>query len=154
MTETAFLTPAATAARGQWYVIDATDQVLGRMACQLASLLRGKLDPMFTPHTGTANHIVIVNAERVRVTGNKAEKKIYQRYSGYPSGRKQRTFQKQAALRPTDIIRKAVRGMLPKTKQGDQLITHLHVHTGAEHPHVAQHPQPITVTRIGIEGLT
>jgi large subunit ribosomal protein L13 len=153
MTETMFLNPKAAREAGRWYVVDAENQVLGRLATGIASLIRGKCDPTFTPHTGSGHHVIVIRADRVRVTGNKMTTKVYKRYSGYPGGQRTRTLEQQLAIKPTEVIRHAVRGMLPKTKLGRRLATQLHVYAGDEHPHAPQQPAPIRMTEHGPEGL-
>ena len=150
MTQTLFLTPVTARARGHWYVVDAEGQVLGRIATHIAALLRGKCDPMFTPHTGSGNCVVVINAEKIRVTGDKLRAKMYTRYSGYPGGLKQRNLDQQLRERPIEVIHHAVRGMLPHNPLGRQLLSHLHVYAGPTHPHQAQNPTPIQFE----EGLT
>ena len=153
MTQTVFLAPETARARGHWYLIDAEGQVLGRLATHIAALLRGKYDPMFTPHTGSGNCVVVINAEKVRVTGDKLRAKMYTRYSGYPGGLKQRSLEEQIRDRPIEVIHHAVKGMLPHTPLGRQLASHLHVYAGAAHPHQAQAPTPIQVARGMITGM-
>ena len=150
MTETAFLTFDAARARGHWYLVDAEGQVPGRIATHIASLLRGKMDPMYTPHIGSGNSVVVINAEKIRITGNKLRNKVYTRYSGYPGGLASRTLDQQMRERPTEVIRHAVAGMIPHTPLGRQLMARLHVYAGAEHEHQAQQPTPIQFNR----GLT
>jgi large subunit ribosomal protein L13 len=127
----------------QWHVIDATDVVLGRLASQVAVLLRGKHKPTFAPHVDTGDFVVVVNAEKVRVTGKKLEQKIYYRHSGYPGGLRERTLAEQLARRPEEVIRKAVKGMLPKNKLAAAQLRKLKVYAGPEHPHAAQNPAPL-----------
>lgn len=125
-----------------WYLVDANDQNLGRLATQIASILLGKHKPEFTPGVDTGNFVVVVNCERVRVTGNKMDDKIYYRHSQYPSGLKAISLRDQLAKHPDRVIRRAVWGMLPKNKLGRQLIKKLKVYAGPDHPHEAQQPQP------------
>lgn len=125
-----------------WYLVDANDQNLGRLATQIASILLGKHKPDFTPGVDTGNFVVVVNCERVRVTGNKMDDKIYYRHSQYPSGLKAISLRDQLAKHPDRVIRRAVWGMLPKNKLGRQLIKKLKVYAGPDHPHEAQQPQP------------
>jgi len=126
-----------------WYVVDASEVPLGRLATRVATVLRGKHKPMFTPHMDTGDHVVIVNASAVKLTGNKLDQKIYDRYSGYPSGRRTRTAREMLESRPEDVITLAVRGMLPKNRLGRQMIKKLKVYAGGEHPHTAQRPEPL-----------
>ena len=123
-----------------WYVIDASDQVLGRLAVEIARRLRGKHKPEFTPHVDTGDYIVVINAEKVRVTGRKAEQKMYYRHSQYPGGLKTTSFTKLQQKFPTRIIEKAVKGMLPKGPLGSAMYRKLKVYAGAQHPHTAQQP--------------
>lgn len=124
-----------------WYVMDATDQPAGRLAVKIANLIRGKTKPIYTPHVDTGDHVIVINAEKVKLTGAKEEKKIYKHYTGYPSGLKEYTAESVRAKNPARIITQAVHGMLPKTRLGRQLQRRLHVYVGAEHPHQAQMPK-------------
>jgi len=126
-----------------WYVVDATDVPLGRLATRVATVLRGKHKPMYTPHMDTGDHVVVVHAGAVKLTGRKLDQKIYERYSGYPSGRQTWTAREMLEKRPEEIIKLAVRGMLPKNRLGRQMIKKLKVYAGAEHPHTAQKPEPM-----------
>lgn len=126
-----------------WYVVDATDKVLGRLATEIAHRLRGKHKPEYTPHMDTGDYIVVVNAEKVRVTGNKTRDKLYYRHSGYPGGLKTVNFEKLQQQSPTTIIERAVKGMLPKGPLGRSMFRKLKVYAGGEHRHTAQ--QPITL---------
>ncbi|MDE0010188.1 MAG: 50S ribosomal protein L13 [Candidatus Poribacteria bacterium] len=128
----------------KWYVVDADGQVLGRLASQIALVLRGKHDPRFTPHADLGFRVAVVNAEKVVVTGNKREQKTYFRHSGYPGGDKYRTFNEQMDLKPETIITNAVKGMLPKSSLGRQLMKGLKVYAGPSHPHQAQEPEALT----------
>jgi large subunit ribosomal protein L13 len=129
----------ALAAR-RWYVIDAQDKVLGRVASQIANLLRGKHNPTFTPHQDTGDFVIVINVAGLRLTGNKAETKVYHRHSGYPGGVRMRVAGRELQERPDRMLRQAVEGMLPKNRLGRQLATKLKIYTGQEHPHVAQQP--------------
>lgn len=124
-----------------WFVVDATDRVLGRLASEIARRLRGKHKPEFTPHVDTGDFIVVVNVEKLRVTGNKAEDKIYYRHSGYPGGIYETNFTKMQQRFPARVLEKAVKGMLPKGPLGYAMIKKLKVYAGAAHPHSAQQPQ-------------
>ena len=126
-----------------WYVLDASGQVLGRLATHAATLLRGKHKPMFAPHMDTGDHVIVVNAERVELTGDKLEKKIAYRHSGYPGGIRATPYGRLLAERPVFAIEKAIRGMLPKNRLGRAMIKKLHVVAGPEHPHTAQKPQAL-----------
>lgn len=128
-----------------WFVIDATDKTLGRMATEIARRLRGKHKPVYTPHVDTGDYIVVVNAEKVTVTGNKAAAKKYYRYTGYVGGLKETTFEKLIVEDPTRIIEAAVKGMLPKNPLGRAMFRKLKVYAGAEHQHTAQQPTPLEV---------
>jgi len=126
----------------EWYVVDAEGQTLGRLATQIADRLRGKGKPQFTPHIDTGDFVVVVNAEKVAVTGKKLDDKRYYRHSGYPGGLKTRTLREQLERRPNEVLRKAVWGMLPHTKLGRRQITKLKIYSGPGHPHTAQEPRP------------
>jgi len=128
-----------------WFVIDATDLVLGRLASEVASRLRGKHKPVYTPHVDTGDYIVIVNAEKVRVTGNKEKAKTYYKHSGYPGGMKSRTVEKVRQSHPERLIETAVKGMLPKNPLGRAMFRKLKVYAGPEHQHQAQQPQALKV---------
>ncbi|MCZ6893026.1 MAG: 50S ribosomal protein L13 [Gammaproteobacteria bacterium] len=131
-------TPATI--KRDWYVVDATDKVLGRLATELARRLRGKHKVTYTPHMDTGDYIVVVNAEKIRVTGNKASNKIYYRHSGFPGGLKQITFEKLQQKSPETIIQRAVKGMLPKGPLGRAMFRKLKVYAGPDHRHAAQQP--------------
>lgn len=132
----------------KWYVVDAADQRLGRLATQIAMILRGKNKPTFTPHMDTGDFVIVVNAEKVVVTGKKPQQKLYRRHSGRPGGMKMETFEKLQVRIPERIVEKAVKGMLPKNSLGRQLFTKLKVYTGPEHPHQAQKPENLTINTI------
>jgi large subunit ribosomal protein L13 len=127
----------------EWYLVDAEGQTLGRLATQIADTLRGKRKPQFTPHVDTGDFVIVVNAEKIHVTGNKLDQKMYHRHSGYPGGLRSRSLREQLDRRPTEVIRTAVRGMLPKNRLARQQLTKLKVYAGPEHPHVSQNPQPL-----------
>ena len=127
----------------QWYIIDAEGMVVGRLCTQIATVLRGKHRPDFTPHVDTGDHVIVINADKVRFTGKKLWQKEYLSYSGYPGGQKSRRPVDFLAKRPEKIIENAVKGMLPKTKLGRAMFKKLFVYTGAEHPHAAQQPKPL-----------
>jgi len=127
----------------RWYVVDAEGQNLGRLATRVADTLRGKRKPQYTPHVDTGDFVVVVNAEKVAVTGKKLEQKLYYRHSGYPGGLKVRTLAEQLERRPTEVLRKAVKGMLPKNRLASQQISKLKIYAGPEHPHEAQRPEPL-----------
>jgi large subunit ribosomal protein L13 len=126
----------------EWYVVDAEGQTLGRLATQIADVLRGKRKPAYTPHVDTGDFVVVVNAEKIQVTGNKLDQKMYYRHSGYPGGLKERSLREQLERRPTEVLRKAVKGMLPKNKLAAAQIGKLKIYEGPEHPHEAQAPKP------------
>lgn len=131
--------------RHDWYVIDATDKVLGRLATEVARRLRGKHKPQYTPHVDTGDYIIVVNAERVAVTGNKRTDKMYHRHSGYPGGIKSMSFEKLMARKPERAIELAVKGMLPKGPLGRAMFRKLKVYAGAKHKHTAQQPQLLEI---------
>jgi large subunit ribosomal protein L13 len=132
--------------RREWMLVDATDKVLGRLASQLALRLRGKHKPEYTPHVDTGDYIVVVNAARIRVTGNKVEDKRYYRHTGYPGGLREVTFGKMQQAFPTRALEKAVKGMLPKGPLGYAMFKKLKVYAGAEHPHAAQQPRTVEIS--------
>jgi large subunit ribosomal protein L13 len=127
----------------RWYLVDAEGQTLGRLATRIADTLRGKRKPEYTPHVDTGDYVVVVNAEKVVVTGKKLEQKRYSRHSGYPGGLRSRTLAEQLERRPTEVLRKAVKGMLPHNRLADRQITKLKIYAGPDHPHAAQDPQPL-----------
>ena len=135
--------------KGDWYVVDATGLALGRLASNVAKILKGKHKPTYTPHLNTGDHVIVVNADRVVVTGSKMDDKLYQRYSGYPSGLRKRTLRQQRELDPTFPIRNAVRGMLQNNTLGGQMLHRLRVYAGPEHEHAAQSPRRITFNQKG-----
>jgi len=128
-----------------WYVVDAEGKTLGRMATEIARRLRGKHKPEYTPHVDTGDYIIVVNAEKVRVTGNKAKDKMYYRHTGYPGGLRSMSFEKMVAHAPTRTVEFAVKGMLPKGPLGRAMYSKLKVYAGTEHPHQAQQPQALTL---------
>jgi large subunit ribosomal protein L13 len=128
-----------------WLVVDATGKTLGRLATQIADALRGKTKPEFTPHCDVGDFVIVVNAEKVTVTGNKREAKRYYRHSGYPGGLRSRTFEEMQARRPEEIIRLAVKGMIPRSRLGRQQLRKLKIYAGPDHPHQAQQPQTMEV---------
>jgi len=128
-----------------WYVVDAADQRLGRLATEIAQVIRGKKKPNYTPHMDIGDFVIVVNADKVVVTGRKSEQKLYRRHSGRPGGMKTETFAQLQKRIPERIIEKAVKGMLPKNALGRQLFTKLKVYAGPDHPHTAQHPQTLNV---------
>jgi large subunit ribosomal protein L13 len=128
-----------------WYVVDAEGKTLGRLATQIAEVLRGKRKPEYTPHCDTGDFVVVVNADRIRVTGNKRESKRYYRHTGYPGGIRSRTLGDMLERRPEEVIRKAVRGMLPRNRLARQQLRKLKVYAGPDHPHQAQQPKPLEI---------
>ncbi len=129
----------------EWHVVDAENQIVGRLASQIAIILRGKHKPGFTPHMDTGDHVIIINADKVRFSGNKEEDKQYFRHTGYPGGAKFRTPKEVRVKKPEFIVRNAIKGMLPKGPLGRQMLTKLKVYTGAEHPHEAQNPKVLAI---------
>jgi large subunit ribosomal protein L13 len=126
-----------------WLIVDATGLTLGRLSTQIADALRGKRKPTYTPHVDTGDFVIVVNAEKISVTGNKLANKKYYRHSGFPGGLKVRTLEEQLERRPEEVIRHAVKGMLPRNRLARKQITKLKVYAGPDHPHVAQKPQPM-----------
>jgi large subunit ribosomal protein L13 len=129
----------------KWHLIDAEGQTLGRLATEISRLLRGKNKPQYTPHIDTGDFVVVVNAEKIVATGKKAEQKVYRRHSGYPGGLKETSYEAMLERKPTEILRRAVRGMMPRTRLGRQQFRKLKIYAGPEHPHEAQNPQPYEV---------
>ena len=129
----------------RWYVVDAEGQILGRLATQIAETLRGKGKAQYTPHVDTGDFVVVVNAEKIAVTGNKLDEKLYYRHSGYPGGLRSRSLRDELERRPTEVIRTAVKGMLPRNRLGRAQLRKLKVYAGAEHPHQAQQPKPLEI---------
>ncbi len=141
-------TPKAGDITREWYVIDATDVVLGRLSVQAANLLRGKHKPTFAPHVDGGDYVIIINADKIALSGNKAtDKKIYH-HSGHPGGLKSRTMGEVLATRPDRLVEKAVKGMIPKNKLGDQIASKLKVYAGPNHPHAAQRPIPFEIKQV------
>jgi large subunit ribosomal protein L13 len=128
-----------------WLVVDATGKTLGRLATQIADTLRGKRKPQYTPHCDVGDFVIVVNAEKVSVTGNKRQEKRYYRHSGFPGGLRSRSFEEMIARRPEEVLRLAVKGMLPRTRLGRQQLRKLKIYAGPEHPHQAQQPAPMEV---------
>jgi len=134
---------------GDWYVVDATGVPLGRLASNVAKILKGKHKPTYTPHLNTGDHVIVVNAARVLLTGTKLDDKVYTRYTGYPSGLRRRTVRQQQELDPTIPVEKAVRGMLQRNTLGADMLRRLRVYAGPEHQHAAQSPRRITFSEKG-----
>ncbi len=128
-------------AKHEWYVIDVADKVLGRAATEIATLLSGKYRPDYTPNVDSGAGVIVINCDKIKVTGNKEAKKVYTRYSGYPSGQKKTRYDSMFEKDPKYVMRHAVRGMLPKNKLGVRMLRRLKLYTGSEHPHVAQRPK-------------
>ncbi|MFO1051843.1 MAG: 50S ribosomal protein L13 [Planctomycetota bacterium] len=148
MTKTTFATlDDHRKAAGEWYIVDASEHVLGRMAVRIAEALMGKDKPLYTPHISVGVGVVVINAERVIVTGEKKENREYTHWSGYTGGLKRETLGERLESNPAKLIKDAVRRMLPKNRQGAAMIARLKVYRGAEHPHVAQQPKPLTIPR-------
>jgi large subunit ribosomal protein L13 len=129
----------------KWHLVDAEGRTLGRLATEIATVLRGKNKPQYTPHVDTGDFVVVVNAEKIIVTGKKAEQKVYRRHSQRPGGLKEVSYEQMLERKPEEILRKAVRGMMPKTRLGRQQFRKLKLYAGPEHPHEAQNPQPYEV---------
>ena len=132
----------------EWVVVDATDQVLGRLASKVAKILRGKYKPEFTPHVDCGDNVIIINAEKIQLTGNKMAEKYYVHYTGYPGGQRFRNVSEQLKKKPEVVLEHAIRGMLPKTKLGDAIYRNLYVYAGSEHPHEAQKPEELKINTI------
>jgi large subunit ribosomal protein L13 len=128
-----------------WLVVDATGKTLGRLATEIANTLRGKRKPKYTPHCDVGDFVIVVNAEKVSVTGNKRQEKRYYRHSGFPGGLRSRTFEEMIARRPEEVLRLAVKGMLPRNRLGRQQLRKLKIYAGPDHPHQAQQPAPLEV---------
>ena len=138
-----FMASPATIDR-KWYVVDATDMTLGRLASEIAKVLRGKNKAIFTPHIDTGDYVIVINAEKIAVTGKKLDQKIYYHHSDYVGGMKETTLREKLAKKPESVIELAVKGMLPKGPLGRQMLKKLHVYAGAEHKHEAQKPESLT----------
>ncbi len=139
------LVPSLDSLDRQWYLVDAENQTLGRLASEVASVLRGKNKPTFTPHLDAGDFVIVVNADKIRISGNKATQKVYRRHSGRPGGMKTETFAALQARLPERIVEKAIKGMLPHNALGRQLFRKLKVYKGAAHPHAAQQPQVLAL---------
>jgi large subunit ribosomal protein L13 len=132
----------------RWYIVDADGQNLGRLSTIIAETLAGKRNPFYTRHVDTGDFVVVINAEKITVTGKKLREKMYYRHSGYPGGLRSRSLQDQLDYRPEEVLRMAVRGMLPKNRLGRQQLMKLKIYAGTEHPHEAQQPAPLRLTRV------
>ncbi len=137
--------PKASEITRKWYVIDAEDLVLGRLSTEAARILRGKHKPTFAPHMDMGDHVIVINADKVILTSDKAEKKLVYRHSGFPGGLKTSTFAESHARKPEETVRRAIRGMIPKNRLGRQMLTKLKVYAGPNHPHSAQMPEPLDI---------
>ncbi len=129
----------------KWYVVDASGKVLGRLATEVASIIRGKNKPVYSPNADTGDFVVVINADKIVVTGKRAELKVYKHHSGYPGGLKTKMYNDMIKVKPEFVIEHAVRGMLPKTRLGKKIFHHLKVYRGADHPHAAQKPEVISI---------
>ena len=138
----------AATVKKEWVVIDATDLALGRLASRIALVLRGKTKPGFTPHVDCGDNVIVINAEKVALKGKKMTDRVYVRYTGYPGGQRFTTPAEILQKRPTELVRRAVKGMLPKTRLGDKLINNLYIYAGPEHPHQTQQPRTIKLNEI------
>jgi len=147
MSKLHFTTKHANAATVQrnWYVVDGTNQTVGRMCARVAAILRGKNKAYYTPHVDCGDNVIIINADKVVLTGNKMDEKLYDRYSGYPGGRKEETAKDLLKRRPEVLIERAVKGMLPKNRLGRKMYKKLYVYAGTQHPHTAQQPKELTI---------
>ena len=132
----------------EWVLVDAADQVLGRLSSVVAILLRGKHKAGYTPHVDCGDNVIVINAEKIKLTGNKKEQKVYVHHTGYPSGQRHIPLSRLQSKRPEAVIEKAVKGMLPKNRLGSEMFRNLHVYAGNEHPHEAQKPQPVNLSKI------
>ena len=138
----------AATVKKEWFVIDATDLALGRLASRVALVLRGKNKPGYTPHGDCGDNVIVINAEKVMLKGDKMDNRVYVRYTGYPGGQRFTTPKEILAKRPAELVRRSVKGMLPKTRLGDKILGNLHVYAGPEHPHQAQNPREIKLNEI------
>ena len=144
--------PKASEIERGWYVVDAEDLVLGRMATEVARVLRGKHKPTFAPHLDTGDHVIVVNASKVVLTSGKSDKKMVYRHSGYPGGIRATTYGDLLASKPEEAVRRSIRGMLPKNRLGRQMLKKLKVYAGPDHPHTAQQPQPLPIEHARARG--
>jgi len=139
--------PSSKTIEPKWYLVDASDEILGRLAARVAGLLRGKAHPHFTPFMDTGEHVVVINAAKIRVTGQKLEQKQYHHFTGFPGGLKTATLRERMAKHPEEVLRDAIEGMLPKSRLGKHLGMKLKVYRDASHPHEAQQPEPVRLTK-------
>ena len=138
--------PGAKDINRRWVVVGATDKTLGRLASSAANILTGKNSPKYTPYIDTGDHVIVINAEKIKLTGLKSQQKIYRRYTGFPGGLREEAFDKLLARKPEAIVEEAIKGMLPKSKLGRQMATKLKVYRGDKHPHLAQQPEAVELT--------
>lgn len=139
-------TPKPTDIDHKWYVVDARNEILGRLATRVAHVLRGKHKPIFAPHVDVGDFVIVINAQKIRVTGKKAQQKRYTRYSGYPGGLKETIYEKMIEKHPERILEHAIKGMLPKNRLGRQMFKKLKIYAGDQHPHAAQSPEELKLT--------
>ena len=137
--------PSAKEINRKWFVVDASGKTLGRLATKAADVLSGKLNPKYVPYIDTGDHVIVINAEKIRLTGLKSQQKVYRRYTGFPGGLREESFTRLLNRRPEKIIEEAIKGMLPKSKMGRQMGTKLKVYRGEQHPHLAQSPEVLEV---------
>src|SRR5580658_10167763 len=137
--------PSAKEINRKWFVVDASGKTLGRLATKAADVLAGKRNPKYVPYIDMGDHVIVINAEKIRLTGLKSQQKVYRRYTGFPGGLREESFTRLLQRRPDKIVEEAIKGMLPKTKMGRQMATKLNVYKGDQHPHQAQKPQPLEV---------
>jgi len=142
---TTYIAKAADIER-KWYVVDATGHTLGRLSSEIAKILRGKTKPIFTPFVDTGDYVIVINADKIKVTGKKMDQKLYRKHSGYVSGLKEKTLREMMAKKPEDVITHAVNGMIPKNNLGRKVMKKLFVYAGTEHVHQAQQPEELTIT--------
>ena len=135
--------PSGKDIKRKWFVIDAAGQTLGRLSSHAASILAGKTNPLYTPYIDMGDHVVVINCEKIVLTGLKSSQKLYRRYTGFPGGLREESYVKLLARRPEAILEQSIKGMLPKSKMGRQMATKLKVYKGSQHPHLAQQPQPL-----------
>ena len=140
--------PSATQINRKWFVVDASGKTLGRLATEAASVLAGKRNPLYTPYIDTGDHVIVINAEKVALTGLKAGSKVYRRYTGFPGGLRRQSYDEVLNTRPEKIVEKAIKGMLPHNTLGRQMASKLKVYAGPDHPHQAQKPVPFELTQI------
>src|SRR5262249_11136164 len=137
--------PSALEIERKWFVVDASGKTLGRLATEAASVLSGKRNPKYVPFIDMGDHVIVINAEKVRLTGLKSQQKVYRRYTGFPGGLREESFTRLLARKPEKIVEEAIKGMLPKTKMGSRMATKLKVYRGEQHPHAAQQPKTLEI---------